>query len=100
METQDLGRTFLGRNGILYPMLVIAAVGVIVFSAFGVAAITGLIPTTESNTVQHQDIRPNTPPQSVPPPAKPAAPPSGVKTAGVVDTTNAVAKDTTFTALE
>ena len=73
-------------NGILYPMLVIAAVSVIIFSAFGVALLTGLIPTAQSNSVQQPEpqpkmqphsvqqpeSRPKMQPQSVPPPAKPA----------------------------
>jgi outer membrane lipoprotein SlyB len=38
----------LNRNGLLYPMLVIAAISVIVFSVFGVATMTGLLPRAES----------------------------------------------------
>lgn len=48
METRILGRKLLGRNGLLYPMLVVAAVAVIIFSAFGVATMTGLLPRAES----------------------------------------------------
>jgi outer membrane lipoprotein SlyB len=63
-------------NGILYPMLVIAAVSVIIFSAFGVASLTGLIPTAQSNSVQQPESRPEsrreTQPRAVQPPAKPA----------------------------
>lgn len=33
-----------GRNGILYPMLVIAAVAVVIFNVFGGALLAGLIP--------------------------------------------------------
>lgn len=48
METRILGKKLLGRNGLLYPMLVVAAVAVIIFSAFGVATMTGLLPRAES----------------------------------------------------
>ena len=72
METRNLSQNFFGRNGILYPMLVIAAVAVIIFSAFGVAMMTGLIPTAQPNSVQQQDLQPKTQPQSVQPAAKPA----------------------------
>ena len=84
------------KNGILYPMLVIAAVSVIIFSAFGVASLTGLIPTAQSNPVQRPESRPDTQPQSVQPPAKPArAAPTRIGAAacdncGVVDAINAV----------
>lgn len=44
METKGFGKDPMGRNGILYPMLVIAAIAVIVFSAFGAATMTGLLP--------------------------------------------------------
>ena len=44
MEIKALRRRVLGKNGMLYPMLVIAAVLVIIFSAFVVATITGLLP--------------------------------------------------------
>ncbi len=33
-----------GRNGILYPLLVIAALAVVIFNVVGVAALTGVIP--------------------------------------------------------
>lgn len=48
MEIKALSRKVLGRNGMLYPMLLIAAVSVIIFSAFGVATMTGLLPRAES----------------------------------------------------
>jgi len=48
METKLLGKSLLARNGLLYPMLVIAAISVIIFSAFGVATMTGLLPRAES----------------------------------------------------
>jgi hypothetical protein len=44
MESSMLNMKVLNRNGLLYPMLVIAAVSVIVFSVFGVATMTGLLP--------------------------------------------------------
>ena len=34
----------LSKNGLLYPMLIIAAISVIIFSALGVAMMTGLLP--------------------------------------------------------
>ncbi len=40
-----------GRHGMLYPMLVIAAVSAIIFSVFGVATVTGIFPTVH-NTAQ------------------------------------------------
>jgi hypothetical protein len=40
-----------GRHGMLYPMLVIAAVSAIVVSVFGVATVTGIFPPV-SNTAQ------------------------------------------------
>jgi hypothetical protein len=72
MEANLSRKKMLDRNGILYPMLVIAAVWVILLSIFGVATITGLISTAQSNSVQRQDSRPKTQPQSVQPPAKTA----------------------------
>jgi hypothetical protein len=72
MEANPPRRKMSNKNEILYLMLVIAAVSVIILSIFGVATITGLIPTAQSNSVQQQDSRPKTQPQSVPPPAKPA----------------------------
>lgn len=71
METRNSSQDFFGRNGVLYPMLVIAAVAVIIFSAFGVATMTGLIPVAQSNSVQQQDLQPKTQPQSVRPAEKP-----------------------------
>ena len=53
MEIKALSRRVLGRNGMLYPMLVIAAVSVIIFSAFGVATMTGLLPRAESMSESH-----------------------------------------------
>lgn len=64
----------LGKNGLLYPMLLIVAISVIIFSALGVATLTGLIPTAQSDSVQQPEPRPKTQPQSVQPPAKRAAP--------------------------
>ena len=58
METRKLSGRLLDRNGILYPMLVIAAVAVIVFSAFGVATMTGLLPRAESMEGPHVTTRP------------------------------------------
>lgn len=84
------------KNGILYPMLVIAAVSVIIFSAFGVASLTGLIPTAQPNSVQQPEPQPKRQPQSMQPPAKPAraAPTRIAATAcdncGVVEAINAV----------
>ena len=53
METKVLAKKIFGRNGILYPMLVIAAVSVIIFSAFGVATMTGLLPRADSMNDPH-----------------------------------------------
>ncbi len=73
MEFKALSGKLLGRNGLLYPMLLIAAVSAIIFSALGAASLTGLIPNVRSNSVQQPDARPKTQPQSVQPPAKRAA---------------------------
>ena len=40
-------------RGLLYPMLLIAAGSVIIFSVFGVAMMTGLLPRAESMSVEH-----------------------------------------------
>ena len=48
MEAKMWGKRMLDRNGILYPLLVIAAVSVIIFSMFGLAMILGLLPRAES----------------------------------------------------
>lgn len=37
------------RNGILYPMMLIAAIAVIIFSVIGIATMTGLIPSARSS---------------------------------------------------
>ena len=96
MEIKALSGRVLGRNGLLYPMLLIAAVSVIIFSAFGVASLTGLIPTAQSNSVQQPESQPKMQPQSVQPPAKPARAAStriaatACDNCGVVDAINAV----------
>lgn len=95
MEVKLLSKNVLDRNGMLYPMLLIAAISVIIFSVFGVATMTGLIPTAQSNAVQ-QESRPKIESQSVRRPAKSAraAPTRIAATAcdncGVVDAINAV----------
>jgi outer membrane lipoprotein SlyB len=48
MESSMLNMKVWSRNGLLYPMLVIAAISVIVFSVLGVATMTGLLPRAES----------------------------------------------------
>ncbi|MBI4190139.1 MAG: glycine zipper 2TM domain-containing protein [Betaproteobacteria bacterium] len=53
METKAFGKKLMGRNGLLYPMLVVAAISVIIFSAFGVAMMTGLLPRAESINEPH-----------------------------------------------
>ena len=45
---------FQDRRGILYPMLVIAAVSAIIFSVFGVATVAGILPVAQSNTERAQ----------------------------------------------
>ena len=77
MKNKAWSGTVLGKNGWLYPMLVIAAISVIIFSALGVAKLTGLIPAAQSDSAQRQGPPPNKQPQSERPPAKPArtAPP-------------------------
>ena len=53
MNTVLLNMKVLSRHGLLYPMLVIAAVSVIIFSALGVATMTGLLPRAESMNDPH-----------------------------------------------
>jgi outer membrane lipoprotein SlyB len=48
----------LRRNGMLYPMLLIAAVSVIIFSACGIAMMTGLLPHAESIGIENRDATP------------------------------------------
>jgi hypothetical protein len=48
MDTSMLNMKVLSRNGLLYPMLLIAAISVILFSALCVATLTGLLPRAES----------------------------------------------------
>jgi hypothetical protein len=45
---------FQDLRGILYPMLVIAAISAIIFSVVGVATVTGVLPVAQSNTEQAQ----------------------------------------------
>ena len=54
MEARTWGKKMLDRNGILYPMLVIAAVSVIIFSMLGIAMMIGLLPRAESMTIPHE----------------------------------------------
>ena len=54
MEARTWGKRMLDRNGILYPMLVIAAVSVIIFSMLGIAMMMGLLPRAESMTIPHE----------------------------------------------
>jgi outer membrane lipoprotein SlyB len=46
------------RKGMLYPMLLIAAGSLIIFSLFGVAMMTGLLPRAESMSVEHSETVP------------------------------------------
>lgn len=72
MEADLSRKEMLDTKGLLYPMLVIAAVSVIILSVFVVATIIDLIPTTQLISAQQQDSRPKTQPQSVQPPVKTA----------------------------
>jgi len=49
MDFKMWNRKLLGRSGILYPMLVSAAIAVIILSAVGVAAMTGMLPRADSS---------------------------------------------------
>jgi outer membrane lipoprotein SlyB len=53
MESRILGKHVSDGNRILYPLLVMAAIAVIIFSAFGVATMTGLLPSAESMNASH-----------------------------------------------
>jgi outer membrane lipoprotein SlyB len=55
MNTTTLHR----KNGILYPLLVIAATAMIIFSMFGIATMTGLLPRAESMSEQSMSSAPN-----------------------------------------
>jgi hypothetical protein len=76
-----LNMKVLSRNGLLYPMLLIAAISVILFSALGVATMTGLLPRAESmsdarpaaQTGSRNETRP-VPPAASPDDASPSAP--------------------------
>ena len=60
MKTGMLNMKILSRNGLLYPLLVIAAISVIIFSALGVATMTGFLPRAESMNDAHlYDTHPN-----------------------------------------
>lgn len=74
MITKAWSRIVLGKNGLLYPMLLIAAIAVIIFSALGVATLTGLIPAAQSDSAKRQGPPTKQPPPSAQPPAKGAAP--------------------------
>ncbi len=52
MGTTLLDQELCSRRRILYPLLVTAAIAVIIFSAIGVATITGLLPRAESSLSQ------------------------------------------------
>jgi hypothetical protein len=58
----ELGRDrSIERNGLLYPMMVIAAVAVIVFSILGIATVMGWLPSglvgrTDSAVIQSQEF--------------------------------------------
>jgi outer membrane lipoprotein SlyB len=45
--------TILRKNGILYPLLVIAATLLIIFSIVGIATMTGMLPRAESMSAAH-----------------------------------------------
>jgi len=73
MKTKTWSEKATCGNGLLYAMLLIVAILVIIFSALGVATLTGLIPAAQSDAVQQPEPRPKTQPQSVQPPEKPAS---------------------------
>jgi hypothetical protein len=50
METANADSTMDNRTGILYPLMVIAAIAVIVFSAVGIATMLGWMPEALSST--------------------------------------------------
>ncbi len=72
MKTKTWSEKATCGSGLLYAMLLIVAILVIIFSALGVATLTGLIPAAQPDAVQQPEPRPKTQPQSVQPPAKPA----------------------------
>ena len=54
-ETMELSRDRFETQGLLYPLLVIAAIAVIVFSIVGIATISGWMPTALANAVPPAD---------------------------------------------
>jgi len=55
-------RRGLGRTGILYPLLIIAALAVTVFGVLGVVSMTGVFPRAESMSATRSPSRTEAPP--------------------------------------
>ena len=70
----------------LHPLIAIAAVSVTLFSLVGIGAVTGLIPTSHSQSTQMQ------PATAIPEPAKPVAAAEPIETKTVAATTRTEAK--------
>ena len=71
MENTQQGNKASDSDWMLFPLLLIAAVLVIVLSTLSVIALSGMIPNAHSNTVQPLEPLPEVQPQTIPPAAKP-----------------------------
>lgn len=80
------------RSGILYPLMLIAAVAVIIFSVVGIATMTGLIPTARSGSDPASGGKQPSVPASSAKSTKPrlAASGAGCADCGVVESIRAV----------
>ncbi len=95
MATVDsVGSTMQKRSGILYPVMVIAAIALIVFSVVGIATMMGWMPTAASKMDPTEQ-----PVKAAPAPAKAAAParprlaanaPAACHDCGVIESIRAV----------
>jgi hypothetical protein len=69
METMVDSTREYGRAGLLYPMLIIAAVAVILFGVLGVVAMSGVLPRADPVGAVHTLPRDDPAPASEPRPA-------------------------------
>ncbi len=91
METKLLGKKLLGRNGLLYPMLVIAAIMLIVFSVAGIATMMGWMPPALSGN--ESGAKPATAPVAKAAASRPrmtASTPASCHDCGVIESIRAV----------
>lgn len=82
-----------GKRGILYPTMLIAAISVIVFSVLGIATMTGIIPSAQSQRETAAVDPPKTAPAAVSPAprlARPQVAAANCPDCGVVESIRAV----------